>query len=233
MHKTNDYAKLVIAAIAGALALPGLCIILSLSRIPGISRLLLSILAGRTLLEFVLIIGSVGGLFALLLRIICPKTDKLLAASGGGGALVVVCALYIDSGIQRISSPNAMKLFDCTNSVFNFPLTVPRGHDFVLDIQIPQIESQKGNSNDLYRFSGSIRIVSNNLEVANQSINSNEPLHAGDRHVLAGGLQNTNTLALSKILKPHETYDLTIQLDPNPPPGSSIWLFWKVSGMDK
>jgi hypothetical protein len=140
--------------------------------------------------------------------------------------LIVGCFMYNYAG--AVSTPREIKLADCTNNIVNIHLKPPQGHAYHLDLRPPGIQSMpNGTVNSSYKFSGHIRISSGASLITDFPISSDKARLTASGFVLTGvGLQNTNVPPLSQFIQAQKDYDIQITFDPQPPPLSSIWLYW-------
>ena len=134
----------------------------------------------------------------------------------------------------RVSVPHTVKLLDCTNSVINFHITVPKGHAYHLELNTPEIHAApNGTVTSSYKFSGHIRISNGATLITDFPIGSDKAWLTASGFVLTGvDFQTPSVPQLGQLIPAQKDYDIQITLDPLPPPSSSIWLYCLQSRMD-
>ena len=139
---------------------------------------------------------------------------------------------------QHTEILRSARLTDCTNSVLNFQLKVPKGRSFRFVLGTPG--GRKGAGVLPGPFSGNIRISRGVDLVAKFKIGSD--LAEGCNWVQEADLpvgyaltgpSNTNCPKLQKLIHPLSDYDVEVVFDQPPPTTTTIWLCWQQEYKDR
>ena len=154
------------------------------------------------------------------------------------GVLVLgFCGLFLLTLQRHTVIPRSIKLTDCTNSVLEFDVRIPKGNSYYLVLATPGVGM---TLNSPYIFSGNVHI----LDKANQPIDfpigselaqqCNWLERDGIPYSLAiTGLKNTNCPLLDNLIHGAKDYHVKIIFNRPPPTSTSIWLHWLQAYKDK
>ncbi|MGH7977044.1 MAG: hypothetical protein ACREDS_01810 [Limisphaerales bacterium] len=140
------------------------------------------------------------------------------------GVIGVLFAWFLHTYASYVEVPQKIKLADCTNSVTNIHFKVPKGHDYFIQMDVPGMQQMpNGTVISSYKFSGNIHISDGTAMVTDFPISSEKAWSISSGFVITGiSPQNTNAPSLNQLIQAQKVYDLKIELNPPPPPSSSI-----------
>lgn len=228
--KLKEFFSIVKSGVTGALALTGICIILFLIgfayRGQFISHLYQKTFARCSLEGLFITTSSLGFILGIIARRRLTRKNEIILIAVFSVPLIIG-AWLLHTVADSVSVPHSIKLLDCTNSVMNLHLVVPKGHAYHLELITPAIQAApNGTVTCSYKFSGYIRISNGTNLIADFPIGSDKAWLTASCFVLTdAGLQNTNASSLSQFIQAQKDYDIQIILNPPAPPSSSIWLY--------
>lgn len=236
--KFKEFFYIIKSGVTGALALTSICIILFavglVVREPFISRLYSETLAKCSFEGTLIAAMGVGFVLGLVMRRRFPIIQRGIVLLACAAIPLIAGVWLLNAYAIRVSVPHTVKLLDCTNSVINFHITVPKGHAYHLELNTPEIHAApNGTVTSSYKFSGHIRISNGATLITDFPIGSDKAWLTASGFVLTGvDFQNTSVPQLGQFIQAQKDYDIQITLDPLPPPSSSIWLYCLQSRMD-
>ena len=230
----KEPAAIIKSGIVGALALPGICIILIIvanlmsAALPFIAYPIAKLQTKYTLEELLITSGSIGFVLGMTVRRRLPVIHKGIVPLVIAAVPLIIGAWLLNAYAIRVSIPRHMKLADCTNSVVKFHLNVPKGYDYTLGLNTSGVQQMpNGTLTSSYKFSGHIRIASGAVFITDFPFDSDRTLLIASGFILTGIKgQSTNLPTLSGFIQAQRAYDIEITFDPPPPRSSSIWLHW-------
>jgi len=204
-------------------------------RITLFSKVILKIEASDSFTIIYIIIGILGFVLGNIAyrRNIYQSILNFLAAFS---IPILVGAFMLNAFSNRIAFPHSLKLGDCTNSVLRYSFETARGHGYFLTLYVPKSQSMLASTNTIssFKFTGNLRISTGGNQLVDMALDSDRAWLTDSSYVLTGlGSNNTNSPPLDNYMRSHNNYDLEIILNPPPPSGSSMWMSWKESKMDK
>jgi hypothetical protein len=245
MKRTIEFKGLVAAVkdgIVGALAFSGFCLVLIIvanvfrHTLPVVACFLNYLARECTLAELLTTAGCVGFVFCVLVRRRLRSIQSGMLPLAVAAIPLIIGAWLLDDFAGRVSIAQNAKLTDFTNNPVNIEFQTPRGHGFVLTLEVPDIKMDGGSgvSRSAYVFSGRVRVVSKENTIADFPVSSQQATLTSRGFILTGvSGWNTNAPDLTKLIKSHSAYQLEVFLNPAPPQSSALWLSWRQAARDK
>lgn len=171
-----------------------------------------------------IITASIGVLSGVIAGWRCPQaSQKLFVPAAVIGIPAILVGWFLYAYAIRVSVPYRIKLTDCTNSIINLHVKIPKGHAYHLELNTPDVHGKPdGTVTSSYKFSGEICISNNAVLISEFPISSDTAWLTASCFVLKGG----------ELIQAQKDYDIQIILDPLPLPPSSVWLYCLQSRMD-
>ena len=133
--------------------------------------------------------------------------------------------------------PRSIKLTDCTNSILEFNLRIPKGNSYFLVLATPGMGMVL---NPPYSFSGDVYILDKKAQPIDFPIGSElaEQCNWLERDGIPfsfalTGFKNTNCPFFGNLIQGTKDYHFKIVFSQPPPLSTSIWLCWLQAHKDK
>ena len=140
------------------------------------------------------------------------------------------CGLFLWTLQRHTVIPRSIKLTDCTNSILEFNLRIPKGNSYYLVLATPGMGMVL---NPPYRFSGEVHILNKTGQQIDFPVDSElaEQCNWLEKNGIPfsfalTGFKNTNCLSLGNLIHGTENYRFKIVFNQPPPLSTSIWLCW-------
>ncbi len=156
------------------------------------------------------------------------KKLRLFFMFGGAFVPLWFCFYFV----AAIEVPQQQRLLQCTSSISHASITVPAGSHYELVLGVPYPAPSPVAFQGLVTISRQGHII-RTFPITRDNSTTCNWLHRPDLEGYILTWQRPGRGELDKLLESRHSYDLSVQWAQMPPNGSSLWLSWLQTGLDR
>ncbi len=150
---------------------------------------------------------------------------------------LILCAVLVPLWfcfcfVASIEVPQQQRLLQCTSSISQTSITVPAGSHYDLLLGVPYPASSPVAFRGLVTISQHGHIV-RTFPISRDNSRTCNWLHRLNLEGYILTWQHQRLAELDSSLESGQTYDISVQWAQKPPRGSSLWLSWLQTGLDR